>query len=179
MQFIHTVFVEKRVGDCKNSSLASHSSSCTRAVCFIAGAAGGSFPLCSQDCEPPRAIWHGDSTLHICHHLFMLTAFTKSNQKVGNEVSLLCSHFLQVSQEVVGNCLCTSVKAKNTFPPSLSPSCLWLEEQHFRGVTLSHLAQQELPILFPLISPVVALNNTMEYLCVSVRSRLLSKTHRK
>lgn len=37
----------------------------------------------------------------------------------------------------------------------------------------------ELPIPFPLISPVVALNNTMECLCVSVGSRLLSKTHRK
>ena len=58
-------------------------------------------------------------------------------------------------------------------------SCLWLEDQHFHGIALSHLAQQELPILFPLISPVVVLNNTMEYLCVSVRSKLLSKTHRK
>lgn len=52
-----------------------------------------------------------------------------------------------------------------------------------RGATFHsaspQLAQWELPILFSLISPVAALNNTMEYLCACVGSRLLSKTHRK
>lgn len=89
MRFLHIVFVGKRVRDCKTTSLA----------CVAAGL----LSPCSQDCEPPRATCHWDSTLHICHCLFILTAFIKANRKQGNEVSLLCSHLLQVSQEVVGS----------------------------------------------------------------------------